>query len=266
MAGRKFFGKMKGKLMTMSEKKKKMKPISKIKLAVDLLMTLSLLFLMGYQLWGETAHEWAGTGMLVLFIAHHLLNLAWYRNLFRGKYTVIRALVSVVDLALLAVMLCLMASGITMSRHVFAFLPIAGGMGTARLVHMAACYWGFVLMAVHLGFPWGMMMARMRNISGVIKPSGIRRVIFRISGIVIAGYGLYVFVTRDLVTYMFLRTQFIFLDYSESPISFYIDYLAMMGLFIWIAHYLSVILKKCGKKRPQTNGKTVPEKAGNKKI
>ena len=45
----------------MGEEKKKMKLRSKIRLAVDLLMTLSLLFLMGYQLWGETAHEWAGT-------------------------------------------------------------------------------------------------------------------------------------------------------------------------------------------------------------
>ena len=241
----------------MGEEKKKMKPRSKIRLAVDLLMTLSLLFLMGYQLWGETAHEWAGTGMFVLFIAHHLLNLAWYRNLFRGKYTVIRVLNSVVDLALLAVMICLMASGITMSRHVFAFLPIAGGMGTARLVHMAACYWGFVLMALHLGFHWGMMTARMRSISGVTKPSEIRRVIFLISGIVIAGYGLYVFVTRDLVTYMFLRTQFVFLDYSESPISFYIDYLAMTGLFIWIAHYLSAILLRPGRKIPSVKKKTV---------
>lgn len=35
-----------------------------------------------------------------------------------------------------------------------------------------------------------------------------------------AGYGLYIFATRDLATYMFLRTEFVFLDYSESPISF----------------------------------------------
>lgn len=150
----------------MSERKKKMKPKSKIKLAVDLLMTLVLLFLMGYQLWGDTAHEWAGAGMLVLFIGHHLLNLSWYKNLFRGKYTGIRVLSVVVDLALLAVMLCLMASGIMMSRHVFAFLPIDGGMGTARLVHMAGCYWGFVLMALHLGLHWSMMMGRIRNLAG----------------------------------------------------------------------------------------------------
>ena len=229
-----------------------MKPKSKIKLAVDLLMTLVLLFLMGYQLWGDTAHEWAGAGMLVLFIAHHLLNLGWYKNLFRGKYTGIRVLSVVVDLALLAVMLCLMASGIMMSRHVFAFLPIDGGMGTARLMHMAGCYWGFVLMALHLGLHWGMMMGRIRKLSGVARvarPSGFRRLILRILGAVTAGYGLYVFVTRDLAAYMFLRTEFVFLDYSESPISFYIDYLAMMGLFIWIAHYLSVFLQKSGRKK-----------------
>ena len=120
----------------MDNEKKKMK--KKSKLAVDILMTLTLLFLMGYQLWGETAHEWAGAFMLVLFLAHHVLNTAWHRNLFRGKYTRVRILTSAVDLALFVVMICLMVSGITMSRHVFAFLPISGGMGTARLVHMAA--------------------------------------------------------------------------------------------------------------------------------
>ena len=103
MAETDFFGRVKGMFTTMSERKKKMKSKSKIKLAVDLLMTLTLLFLMGYQLWGETAHEWAGTGMFVLFLAHHLLNFGWYRNLFHGKYTVIRVLINAVDLALIAV-------------------------------------------------------------------------------------------------------------------------------------------------------------------
>lgn len=241
----------------MEKAKKKMKPKAKFKLAVDLLMTLALLFLMGYQLWGETAHEWAGAFMLVLFIAHHVLNAVWYRNLFRGKYTGIRILTSAVDLVLLAVMICLMASGIIMSRHVFAFLPISGGMGTARLVHMAACYWGFILMAFHLGLHWGKMLARFRQMSGMDRSSGIRRIVLWIAGVLTAGYGLYAFVTRDLATYMFLRTQFVFLDYSESPISFYIDYLTMMGLFIWIAHYLSVILLRSGRKIPSAKEKTV---------
>ena len=115
--------------------------------------------------------------MLILFIVHHVLNGAWYRNLFRAKYTGMTVLINAVDLILLATMVCLMASGIAMSRHVFSFLPISGGMGTARLIHMAACYWGFVLMAFHLGLHWSMMLARFRQMLGMDRSSGIRRTV-----------------------------------------------------------------------------------------
>ena len=154
---------------------------AKLKPAVDILMTLALLFLMGYQIWGEAAHEWAGAVMLVLFIAHHVLNAGWYKNLGKGRYTAVRVLITAVDLALLLVMLCLMASGIMMSRHVFAFLPIRAGMGMARLMHMSACYWGFVLMAFHLGLHWGMIVSRFRQMFGMDRSSGIRRTVLRIA-------------------------------------------------------------------------------------
>ena len=63
-------------------------------------MTLALLFLMGYQLWGDVAHEWAGAGMFLLFLLHHGLNAPWHESLFRGRYTPIRAAVLVVDVLL----------------------------------------------------------------------------------------------------------------------------------------------------------------------
>lgn len=43
--------------------------IMRMRRIIDLLMTLTL-FLMGYQLWGEAAHEWVGTVMGVLFLLH----------------------------------------------------------------------------------------------------------------------------------------------------------------------------------------------------
>ena len=51
-----------------------MKPKVKLKITIDILMTLGLLFVSGYQLWGEAAHEWVGAILFLLFIAHHLLN------------------------------------------------------------------------------------------------------------------------------------------------------------------------------------------------
>ena len=45
-----------------------MKPILKIKIAVDAPMTAALLLLMAYGLVGEAAHEWIGMGMFALFV------------------------------------------------------------------------------------------------------------------------------------------------------------------------------------------------------
>lgn len=56
----------------------KMKTKMKIKILIDFLMTISLLFLMAYQITGQNLHEWLGAGMLVLFIIHNILNLKWY--------------------------------------------------------------------------------------------------------------------------------------------------------------------------------------------
>ena len=54
-----------------------MKPILKIKIAVDAAMSVSMLLLMAYGLVGEAAHEWIGMGMFALSVAHHILNHRW---------------------------------------------------------------------------------------------------------------------------------------------------------------------------------------------
>ena len=44
---------------------------------------------------------------------------------------------------------------------------------------------------------------------------------------------------RGFTEYMFLRTQFVFYDFAEPPPSFFMDYLAVMALFVGIGHYLT---------------------------
>lgn len=212
-----------------------MKTMKKVKISIDILMTVLLLFLMGYQFWGQVAHEWAGAAMFLLFIAHHILNRSWCKNLFKGKYSILRALYLIVNLALFAVMVGMMISGILLSRHVFVFLPIQGGASFGRIVHMVCAYWGFVLMALHLGLHWNMMLKRAK-----IK----KKIPAFLCSTVVAVYGLSVFLRRSLIEYMLLRTEFVFLDFGESKLYFYAEYLAMMGLFIYVAHYGTVLLRK----------------------
>lgn len=221
-----------------------MKPKAIIKIVIDVLMSFGLLFLMGYQFWGDVAHEWAGAGMILLFIVHHILNAGWYKNLFHGKYSPIRVFQLLVDLLVFLAMIGLMVSGIMLSNHVFAFLNIHGGMSFARLLHMAASHWGFVLMTLHLGMHWGMFMGITKKTLKLKQPSRARKILLPVLGAGIAVYGLIVFIQRDLLTYMLVQTQFVFLDFSESIPLFYLDYLAMMGTFIFLAYYISMLLRK----------------------
>lgn len=57
------------------------------------------------------------------------------------------------------------------------------------------------------------------------------------AGFLIAAYGAYAFVKRDIGTYMLMQSHFVFFDYKESLIFFLADYIASMGLFVWIGHY-----------------------------
>ena len=96
-----------------------------------------------------------GAAMFLLFILHHGLNWRWYPRLAKGRYTPLRVIQTIVNFLVLASMAGLMVSGIILSREVFAFLPISGGMGFARILHMLSAYWGFILMSTHLGLHWG---------------------------------------------------------------------------------------------------------------
>ena len=209
-----------------------MKPKMILKLTVDIGMTAALLLLMAYELVGQAAHEWIGIGMFVLFVIHHILNGSWIRNLLRGRYNPVRIMQTGLVLLILCAMAGLMVSGIILSRHALSFLPIKGGRSFARNLHMLSAYWGFVLMSVHLGFHWSMMMGMAKKFFP--KPSAVRKWVLRILALVIAGYGVYAFIRRDIGIYMLLRSHFVFFDYEEPLVFFYLDYIAVMGLFIWI--------------------------------
>ena len=221
-----------------------MKSTSIIKIIIDMLMTVMLLFLMGYQLWGEMAHEWAGAGILILFLAHHFLNRHWYVNLFKVRLSPMRIFQICVNLLLLIAMLAQMYSGIAMSRHIFSFLSVPGSMSFARRLHILGSYWGFILMSIHLGLHWNLFLGIAKRKAGKTNSSQSVRIFLLTLGVLIAAYGVFVFMDRDFLTYLFLQSEFVFLDYGEPLWSFYLDHVSLMGLWILLSYYLSKELRK----------------------
>lgn len=218
-----------------------------IRVLVDAAMSGVLLLLMAYSLVGEQAHEWLGIGIFVLFIMHHILNRKWTRSMARGRYPVSRILQTLLVFCVCLTVLGSMVSGAILSRYALSFLPISGGRAFGRTLHMLSAYWGFVCMGLHLGFHWNTMLG-MANRTGIKRPAVWGRVL-RCLGVLIAAYGVYAFVKRDIGSYLLLRTHFVFFDFEEPLALLLLDYAAVMGLFVWIGHYGTKAVKRVSRNR-----------------
>lgn len=211
-----------------------------MKIAVDVLMTAALLFLMTYERIGQAAHEWLGIGSFPLFVLHHILNRNWHCGLFKGRYTTLRIMRTALVVLILLSMCGSMVSGILLSRHALSFLPVSGGT-FARNLHMLCAYWGFVLMSLHLGLHWSMVVGMAKKL--VAKPSRSRRMILRSAALLIAGYGVYAFFKRGIGSYMILANQFAFFDFEEPLLWFLLDYMACMGTFVGVGYYAPTVFR-----------------------
>jgi hypothetical protein len=212
-----------------------------LKIAVDIGMTVMLLLLMTYELIGAAAHEWLGIGIFGLFVVHHILNRKWIRCVFKGKYAVFRIWQTILVIGILLTMVGSMYSGVILSEHALTFLPIKGGRAFAREVHMISAYWGFILMSLHLGLHWSMMMGIAKRF--VKETPIVGKYLFRVFALLAAGYGAYAFIQREIGRYMFLKNHFAFFNFEEPLVFFLVDYMAVMWCFVWISHYLSKVLK-----------------------
>lgn len=218
-----------------------------IRIIIDIVMALLMPLLMAYSLIGETLHEIIGTAILVLFVVHHILNRRWYGAMFRGKYNAARVFRTVLNILLLAFMILQPLSGILLSKHLYTFLPTLPISAQARSVHMLLAYWGYVLLCVHAG----------THLTAPIKqlitknPKAAAAVFILLGGISV--YGIIAFVKRGFPGYMFAKTAFAFFDYSEPVVLFFLDYLAIMVLFMtagWLIICALNRTRKKGKRNP----------------
>ncbi len=208
----------------------------KKKQIVDIAMVAMLPFLMTYELIGEATHEILGIAMLVLVVAHHLLNRSWHTHLLRNKYSLQRAVMTAMDALLFALLILQAVSGIMMAKHTFGFLPHVGRRSIARTIHMTGAYWSFALMCVHAGFHMLPLVRKLQKRPAWRKIAAV--------GVLISIYGVYALVKRQLLGYMFMQIQFAFFDYNEPLVFFLLDYLMIMMLYASLGIGLQILMGK----------------------
>ena len=220
--------------------------MKRIKTVVNILMTLLLMVVMAYHYTGRMWHEITGTAMFVLFIAHNLLNLRWYKSLGIGRYNAVRVLMTVMNWLLVADVALLMFSGISMSFHVFSFIKLPVDLSWARTVHMITSYLGFLLMSFHIGLHAGgvfnKIFNKIKDLSVKQKAARFLRALFVLLTVFCCFYGIYALKERNFHGYISGSVMFAYFDYSESPVRFFLDYAAIMFLMVMSAFLLQKLL------------------------
>ena len=84
---------------------------------------------------------------------------------------------------------------------------------------MVCAYGGYILMSVHFGLHWGMMTGIAKK--HFQKPQKKTVWGLRMAALLVAGYGTFAFIKRDIGNYMVLKHHFVFFDFEEPLICFY---------------------------------------------
>ena len=211
----------------------------KFRIFLDIIMTILFIILMGYYATDNTVHEILGVITFVLFILHNIINIKWYKSIFKGKHNFQRTFHIIINLLLFLSMLGMMISGIMISTDVFAFLNIKTSM-FGRMLHMLSTSWGFVLMAVHVGLH---ITSLMNKLNTKMKNNTFEYVYYFIL-ILLVVFGIYSFINLNIWEDMFLVNHFKFFDYEQSNIIFYLKCLSIIIALALIIYFIFNIIKK----------------------
>jgi Domain of unknown function (DUF4405) len=221
------------------------------RLVNDLVMTVLMLIAMAYYITGNMVHEVVGVVVLLLFIVHNFLNRRWYKAILKGTHNLRRILQIAINLLFLVTMAVMMISAVMISSDLFPYIPIKNDM-LLRQLHVQTAYWGFIIMAVHIGFSWGMMINSVRRMTGITGTSRIRTIGLRILAVLIVAYGVHASFEREMGSKLMIYNPFGIWSNDHSTINFLIDYLSIMGIYVCGTHYALKFIQKQEKRAEQT--------------
>lgn len=208
-----------------------------LRLLFDLFAAGLLVFGFSYWWLGNVAHELAGTAMFLLLTVHNVFNRRFYGTLAKTRREA-RSLFNVaVTLALLAAMAGLLVTSVLISNALSGFMSAYGGF-TVRQLHTLAAYWALVIVAVHLGLRWPMLMGMARSLFGITKPSAIRTWALRAIACAIAAHGVWSSFALGLGTRLTMQVTLDWWNFEESVAGFFAHCVAIAGLYMFLTYYI----------------------------
>lgn len=213
-----------------------MNPVFLLRLVLDGLAAGLLLFTFSYFWQGNAAHELAGIGMFMLLVVHGVFHRRWFAarpkgpRERRGKFNI------AVTFGLLAGMLALLGTSLVISETLFAGLRLDDDF-TARQIHAGIAYWLLVIVAVHLGLRWPLLMGVARKLFGIAEASAARTAVLRLIAVGIALQGVRSVLALNLRARLLFQVSLDWWNFEASVAGFFGHCLAIAGLCIFLTYY-----------------------------
>jgi hypothetical protein len=210
--------------------------VFRIRLLLDFLTIALVIACLAYWWLDNLSHELFGTALFALVIVHNVFNRRWYGGVAKRKLDAARV-VNLVTIACLAIgMTIMLVTSLLVSRDLFPFTALSGAF-TMREIHMFAAYWVLLIIAVHLGTRWEVVMNVFRTTFGIRTPNGVRAWSARIVALVVATWGLKSFTEMAFGAKLMLTYSLDMWDFNESTLRFFLNYGSIVGLFAAVTHY-----------------------------
>lgn len=206
------------------------------RLTLDLIAAGLLLFGLAYWWLGNVAHEIAGTVFFLLLIGHNVFNRRWYGVQVQARRKRRDWINIAATAALLVTMLVLLGTSILISNALSEIFSAWGGF-TVRQIHTLAAYWALVIVSVHLGLRWPIVMAAGRSLAGIREPSAVRTALLRGFAFLIAAYGVWSSFKLAIGTKLRMEMTLDWWNFEASVAGFFIHALAVSGLYISLTYY-----------------------------
>ena len=209
---------------------------NKLKIVIDILMTIVFILLMCNQVTGVLAHEILGISVIILFIIHQILNINYYKQLFKGKYNKLRIDYVAVNSLLLIMMIIMIISAMLISQHTLKFLNLSND-SLGRELHIISTYIIYMLIGLHIGLHY----------NSIVKLKKENKIILNIFMCLYAlVFGIQGFIKKELIAKLTLQNLYP-IHSEDNVIMILIDYIGILVMLVMIGYGIYNLLKLKGK-------------------
>ena len=238
-----------------------MSRIFSLRLLLDLAVAALLLFAFAYHWQGNRTHEVTGILIFTLLVAHAVFHRRWFVAVSsggaarRGRFNVALTLV------LLAGMSALLIPSPMISETVVPGLRLDDDF-TARRIHAGVAYWLLLIVGLHLGLRWPLLMGIAGRMLGLGEPNALRSAAMRLVAASVAVQGAFSALALNLPTRLSFQLSLDWWNFEESVAGFFGHCAAVAGLCMVVTYYATSRLQRPGRAaaslthQPQREGRT----------